>query len=352
MLTKIQISNFKSFREITLPLKPLTLLAGLNNSGKSSIFQILRMIWKWQSINDPALPGYGSLKELKNVNASKKSPILVQYTTESGDKVGMKIDFEDSYKPSIIPILPSSPTLPIMSYVSADRLGPRVSLPLYTASDDLTNVGEKGEYVIDFLSRHERDIVPSILRHPLSEGDTLEYNIRAWLEEIAPDLSFKHAIDPKRDSSYAEIDGFRPTNAGFGLSYTLPIIVLLLGMAAEWEQEQKSLQGTIVLLENPEAHLHPKGQTSIGLMIARAAASGVQVMVETHSDHVMDGIRIAVKEGLLDSERTVFHYFVRDGAHETKIVTPKLHPNGKIDFWPEGFFDQTLKNRSILARRS
>jgi len=126
-------------------------------------------------------------------------------------------------------------------------------------------------------------------------------------------------------------------------------------MAAQWEdsekQKLKAEVGTLVLLENPEAHLHPKGQTSIGRLIALAVASGVQVIVETHSDHLMDGIRIAVKEGILSSDMTTFHYLTLEKEGFTSIETPKLQPNGKLDFWPKGFFDQTMHNRAILARR-
>lgn len=350
MLTKLHLLNFKSFTDETIPLSSLTLLAGLNNTGKSSVIQAVRMLWKWTSIGDPSLPGHGSLKEMKNKGATTTAPIKIVCSFLEGHNIEMQIEAS-----TIAPFDPSSSQLPFMTYVSADRWGPRVSLPIDTAVGDLIHVGEYGEYVIDFLSRHERDIIPPTLIHPKAEGKTLEYNVRAWLEEISPNVDFKHATDPKRDSSYATINGFRPTNTGFGLSYTLPVIVSLLGMSAEWEDEEKQKlkinRGTLVLLENPEAHLHPKGQTAMGQLIALAAASGVQVIVETHSDHLMDGIRIAVKEGQLSSDMTVFNYFTVNHDKTTSVESPRLHSNGKLDYWPKGFFDQTMKNRAILARR-
>lgn len=355
MLNQIHLSNFKSFTDITIPLSPMTLLAGLNNSGKSSVVQAFRMLWRWTGTGDPSLVNHGSLKEMKNINAVGSASIKITYFFQEKDKAELEIDFADADKPTISSIPKQADLLPLMSYVSADRWGPRVYLPIYTAMGDITDVGEYGEYVLDFLSRHEGDVVASELRHPGAEGDTLEYNVRAWLEEISPNVKFKHAADPKRDTAYARIDGFRPPNTGFGLSYTLPVIVSLLGMSAEWKDEEKqklkSERGTLVLLENPEAHLHPQAQTAMGRMIACSAAAGVQVIVETHSDHLMDGIRIAVKDGLLDAKKTVFHYFTIDNDYESTITTPKLHPGGKLSFWPDGFFDQTLKNRAKMARR-
>ncbi|MDM8525944.1 DUF3696 domain-containing protein [Desulfococcaceae bacterium HSG8] len=355
MLNQIHLSNFKSFSDITIPLSPMTLFAGLNNSGKSSVIQAFRMLWKCSDTGDPSLGNLGALKEIKNIKAARSASIKIACFFQKKDKVELEIDFAYPDKPRISPIANQTDFLPLMSYVSADRWGPRVYLPIYTAMGDVTHVGEYGEYVLDFLSRHEMDIVAPELRHPDAEGDILEYNVRAWLEEISPNVKFEHATDPKRDTAYATIDGFRPPNTGFGLSYTLPVIVSLLGMSAEWkdetEEKLKSERGTLVMLENPEAHLHPQAQTAMGRMIACAAAAGVQVIVETHSDHLMDGIRIAAKYGLLDAEKTVFHYFTMKNEYESTITSPKLHPNGKLDYWPEGFFDQTLKNRAKLARR-
>jgi len=343
------------------------------------------MFWKWAETGDPTLAGHGSLQEIKNKGAAPSDPIIVESFFDN-NSIKMEIEFEDMDKAfgfagsngvgfdqapfgrneagaqfKLNPYKKKASELPFMSYVSADRWGPRVSLPMFTFAGDLNHVGEYGQYAIDFLSRNERAIVPNLLRHPNSQGDTLKYNVRAWLEEIAPNIEFKHGTDKQRDMAFATINDFRPTNTGFGLSYTLPIIIILLGMAATMEdskkQKEKALRGALVLLENPEAHIHPKGQTSIGKLISLAAACGVQVIVETHSDHLMDGIRIAVKEGELNAEDAAFHYFTshltpdKNRFPSTVVETPKIDSNGKLTYWPKGFFDQTMHNCAILARR-
>lgn len=224
-------------------------------------------------------------------------------------------------------------------------------------------MGNQGEYVLDVLEQFRYALVPDSLKHPSSEGRTLEYVLPAWLGEISPGVKFTFSTDQKTDSARAEIDSFRPANVGFGLSYTLPVLVAILAMTAEapaegWSEhwgekwiEKRKTSGAMVIIENPEAHLHPQGQTAMGRLLVLAANHGVQVVVETHSDHLMDGIRLAIKEELASADDIAFHYLSKNSDGESELTSPQLHQNGKLDFWPEGFFDQTLKNRAMLAKR-
>ncbi|MFJ1607406.1 DUF3696 domain-containing protein [Streptomyces sp. NPDC088253] len=75
-------------------------------------------------------------------------------------------------------------------------------------------------------------------------------------------------------------------------------------------------------------------------LIAAAAAAGAQLIVETHSDHVLDGTRLAVKQGRLKASDTAIHYFRGNGAG-VEIVTPVVGEDGTLSEWPEGFFDET-----------
>jgi predicted ATPase len=354
MITSIVLNNFKCFRNQEINLAELTLFTGLNNSGKSSVFQAIRMISKWRKGLDPILAGHGSLYECKNKNSSANSSMEIVCKFQNENLASMRVDFSDTSKTSINKIDTDSELLPLISYLSADRWGPRVSLPLYTSSDELSNVGEYGEYVLDYLTRHETDIVPPLLRHPNAEGETLEYNVRAWLGEISPNVVFKHASEAQRDSSFATLDGFRPTNTGYGLSYTLPIIVSILGIASSCPCQSgetgvlDSSSKPLVIIENPEAHLHPRGQVKMGMLLAKASKSGLQVMVESHSDHIFNGLRIAVHEGILTRNEVKVYFFSRNADGETNIISPKMDKDGRIDKWPDGFFDEWDKSLEKL----
>lgn len=126
---------------------------------------------------------------------------------------------------------------------------------------------------------------------------------------------------------------FRATNVGFGLSYVLPVLTALIAARS----------GDLVIIENPEAHLHPRGQTKLGELAARAAAADIQLVVETHSDHFLDGIRVAAREKVIDPSATKIHYFTRHGA-EAAVITPAIMPDGSLTEWPSGFFDEREEN--------
>ena len=70
-----------------------------------------------------------------------------------------------------------------------------------------------------------------------------------------------------------------------------------------------------------------------------AASAGAQVIVETHSDHILNSVRLSVKEALLPAEDVDLHFF-RRGRCGAEIITPTVGPDGMLSEWPDGFFDE------------
>ena len=138
-------------------------------------------------------------------------------------------------------------------------------------------------------------------------------------------------------------DFHRPIHTGFGLTQVLPIVVAALSANRD----------DLLLIENPEVHLHPAGQAAMGEFLAKVVSVGVQVLIETHSDHVLNGIRRAVKNHTLPCEDVVLHFFrprpgdQADGGPQ--VESPSLDADGNIDTWPEGFFDQFDKDMNYFA---
>lgn len=319
MIKELKLDGFKSFLKADLDIAPLTVLTGLNSSGKSTILQAIRMLDKVTEKGfDPMLPDYGSAHDLRNPNA-------LDWHLHADYSNGLDIDVVENVISHSV-----NTEYPKIIYVSAGRLGPQVTL--HIRKDDFLD--ENGENVLKCLEDNQDVIIPEGMRHPNTEGNTLLFNVRAWLGTISPGVEFKWNINEDTDSSYSLFDGHRAKNVGFGLSYTLPIIVALLLAAAKGN--------TIVLLENPEAHLHPRGQVEMAQLVAMAVQCGVQVIVETHSDHFFDGIRIAVKaaEGTSLAARTLAYWFELDKNKNTQYEQCSMDSDGRMIKWPEGMFDQ------------
>ncbi len=376
MLTELRLRNIKCFRQLDLRLARFTLLAGLNGMGKSTVLQsllLLRQSWRAGDLQQERLLLNGDLVELGNgqdvlQDNADKDQICVGINLRFKNKSEKQCDFVFDYdlKANQLQAHGSSSGvreflriaeqagMPLFGdnfhYICAERWGPRKMLPLSESHVREKNMGAHGEYALHFLFEygHKLELEKSDPRFYPGRGRLLYEQVDAWLQEISPGSHIYLEPVLRADSILGGFEferkgdvntrPFRATNVGFGLSYVLPVLLMLLATPT----------AGLVLLENPEAHLHPRGQTRLGELAARAAAAGVQVPLETHSDHVLDGARICVREGVLKPEKTAFHYFERDGS-EARAVSPKIDLDGRLDQWPSGFFDQHDENLAQLV---
>ena len=238
-----------------------------------------------------------------------------------------------------------------LHYVQAERVGPRKSYPLSEVLARRGDLGARGEYAWNYLNDHAQDPLPADdPRRTDAPGRRLIDVVDHWLQDVSPGAHLQLEAIPAADAVLAGFAFDRPgdvesrrhraTNVGFGLSYVLPVVLALLAPP-----------GALCLVENPEAHLHPRGQTKLAELAARAAKADVQVFVETHSDHFVDGVRIAVRDGLIDPADAAIHYFERrDGR--AAVSSPAVDADGRLSHWPAGFFDQHDENLAkLLAPR-
>ncbi len=240
---------------------------------------------------------------------------------------------------------------PHFQYLSAARLAPQENYPkdTYSVEKERQISSEQGrcELVAHFLHHYgKREKVRfDDLRHPRSRFDDLLSQANAWTGEISPNT---HVIVKDNEKNFEisyqfDLEGgqfptnaFKAENVGFGISYSLPIIVAVL--AAE--------KDAILLIENPESHLHPQGQAELAELMALAAQNGVQILMETHSDHIINGTLVAVKkyqtEGKgISHDNVRIYYFDRDETcHATKAEAVPVLEGGRVIHPPKGFFDQ------------
>lgn len=383
IITEVKLTNFKCFRHQPIQLRNLTVLTGLNGMGKSSVIQSLLLLR--QSFTDGRtrrLKLSGGLVDLgtgadvffdladeddlsilietdhrfrfeyvfeynRRSNAlatrygDQKRGTLARRTYRDDDGEWKQFE-EGRTRPINVGALLGLNTF---QYLSAERLGPRKMLPWSEEEISVRSLGTQGQHVLAFLARYGGDTLRD--KDPRRSGgdakETIEGQVTAWLQLTSPgsmlDISELRDVDAYAARFSYERRGdvpsrpFRATNVGFGLSYVLPVLTALIA----------ARPGDLVMIENPEAHLHPRGQTKLGELAARTAAAGVQVVVETHSDHFLDGVRLSAREEHIEPNATRFHYFTRHGA-EAAVITPELKADGSLTEWPSGFFDERDEN--------
>lgn len=240
-------------------------------------------------------------------------------------------------------------------YVAADRKGPikfveRAEIP------NIFKVGADGSSTITTLSAYHDTVDPELnVNAEDKDSRHLVDSVSMWLNFIMNGGSVgvvgnavrnSDVYDKSKKSSILKIDfsvddqgrKYPSYHVGFGYSYILSIVVTAL-IAKE---------NDMVIIENPEAHLHPEAQTRLTFLLAKLAAKGVQMFIETHSEHVINGFRLAAlkEEYKLNNSEIRIFFFDFDFSLQSLMI----EPTGRIKNWPAGFFDQYQKELAEILK--
>ncbi len=378
MLTRLDLEHFKCFELLKLPLGHLTLLSGANASGKSSALQSLALLhqtmrdqeWSTRLLLNGSEISLGTVVDVVDKVTGRYSfgiGILdehrhVQWTFENEQRRDMSLQvsliqfeggkdqyFDQTALKFLLPLKLFSEYQDLarrilrLSYLTAERVGPRDVYPLEDPSSTQV-VGARGEHAASLLHwERDEEVLPALVLegYPPIRLRQVEARMNEFFPgcslEVQPVLQANGVTLSLRTSRAT--DFHRSVHVGFGLTQVFPIVVAALSRA----------EGDLLLIENPEVHLHPAGQAMMGRFLAQVAAAGVQVLIETHSDHILNGIRRAVKGGLLAPEDLAIHFFRDRDSEGEQVVSPTIDRAGNIDVWPKGFFDQFDKDMNHFA---
>lgn len=349
----LNIKGFKCFRDSNVNLNNLTVLVGANGYGKSSTIQALLLFKQavdnssYVNLNGDYGLELGEVIDVINQNYSESQIVFSLTDEESKEKsVECRFDIENKDEEltlnSSVQIITSkdrSLNQKEFYYISAERIGPRISQPL--ASMEFLSVGTKGERTAQVIAtKGGFTKVDNERMFQDSKNPNLDAQVNEWLSYIFPEVKISANIDNTLLRAFITVSNkysksAHAPNMGFGISYVLPIIVD--GLVAK--------KGSFYIIENPEAHLHPAAQTAIGYFLATVAHAGVNVLIETHSDHIIDGIQLYVVRKKDWHGHVTINNYGTDGDTDEPLITPIiLDENGDYSEWPAGFMDQTQKN--------
>jgi len=370
MIKELQIQNFKCFQDSPqFSFEKLNLLTGINGRGKSSLLQTFLILsqsarknsdLKQLYINDDFIQ-LGNFDDIKNSETTREKNIHFNLKFSSLQLKEAKFEFKENESDALLAelkeiliidskdlittqqkstkelndnLLTLVDILKKIHFVSADRLGPvkyvdKSNLP------EFINVGTTGEHCINILNNSDKLPLVNDNLYLGQDAKSVIQQTEEWLNYILEGAKIEIIGKDKQSSvlsllinSRKNSYSYKPNNVGFGYSYILPLV--LTGLIAK--------EGEIIIVENPEAHLHPRAQSKITEFFAKVASCGIQVFIESHSEHILNGLRVcALNPNIAISNNDISITYFNEG------FTPKtlsVDEKGKIENWPEGFFDQ------------
>jgi predicted ATPase len=379
MIKSISIKNFKSHKTTELNFSNLTVLCGSNGVGKSSIIHALLLL-RDAYLNKSNFD-YIDLKS-KYISIGTAKDALYQYSDSNEiifeintDECPYKYSFNVEHDSDLTrTLICKSKNIQHISdknileteslfnkscqFISAARLGPQLS---YNKDDVVVEIHNqisvlegRAEHFVHFLySNKNKNVLDDLVNHNSKDKD-LYSQVTAWEREISSginviiedksDLGYELKYSFNTETSSGKTDEFKASNVGFGITYVMPVIVAILSAPI----------GALLLIENPEAHLHPNGQAKLIELICLAAQAGVQIVLETHSDHIINGILVQCKKfeesqnGISKNNVSIYHFDrnVAEQCSEAKKIN--IEDNGRIRYTPKGFFDQFTIDRKFL----
>lgn len=373
MISRIRIRNFKAFKEAEINLSTLNLFTGMNGMGKSTFLQSLLLLRQSDANIIPEIKGLQLKGEMIDIGKGKDAfsihadSDVISFEVDYGNKPVVNVSYNFVAESDVLPYDKSNENNLIsggnyslfnsnFKYLKAERIAPDHNYKANLAAVQQNGfLGYRGENAPLFIALNKNNPEYNKLesaKHKNAKANNLLSNIDAWFNEITPGThvisTYFNELDIVRLAYQFEIGTdvtpeFSPVNVGFGFTYTLPVITALLS----------AKKGDLLIIENPESHLHPQGQAKLGELIARVANDGVQLIIESHSDHLFNGIRVAIKNGFVKTDDVSIFYFVRDESsteHISTIEQPVIESNGRLSHKPKGFFDEYAKQLDELIK--
>lgn len=342
MLDKLIINNYKCLTDCTLELKALNLFAGPNSSGKSSALQALLIA----SDNLAEKKGnYGfknrrleasNFNDVRNfvtnaksykisISNNKRKPVTLCFTPGDDSFLTTQVEQSEDAPSDLLKLFDSGNIL----HLPATRPGGAYIHPMNPDSEN--SLGRNGEFVIDYYAKHRLETLDSSLI--LTSGSqTLEGQVNRQLEKLT---GYRLVVETSGNNHYVKYETHSgkqlyPYNVGTGVSFVTEVIIACFATPKDG----------MVIIENPEIHLHPKAQADLIDFMAQIAKSGVQIIIESHSDHIFNGIRRLISQNRLDLSKAGVYNFRQDENGLTRAESVEFTPQGGIKSYIPGMFDQ------------
>lgn len=342
MIDRIKIRGLKSIYEMDVLCKKMNLIVGVNSSGKSTLLQAILLfaqscfaffdknrsfvsLGEWREV----LNHYMSNDEKISIaiwgdGIEKESELTIEEDSDSGqclsnidipgfDDEELEMDLAQDISDDDLGYFIEAEDI---HYLSCQRIGARDIYEKNIWNREL--FGTNGEYSLSYLLNNRDMVVDKELEASGGKTNSLLDQVNYWLnyilgatiqiEDIRKTNYLKVSYNNNPRSINHETQYKRPTNIGSGISYLISILIICLGAKKE----------SIIIIENPEIHLHPKAQSKLCEFLYCVSCSGRQLFIETHSDHIFNGLRVGIADGSMAAENVAINFLALDDQYKTQ----------------------------------
>lgn len=357
MLTRLKLGNFKSWRELDIELAPITLLYGTNSSGKTSILQALLLLKQTEvTKRQQAINFGGSASEYVDLGAYED----VIHKHDISLHLTISVTWRNRYFDQSVPYDQNAKNILFGESVKIWGMSKGEAIVLNESPEDIYALAGYGvelsgmlylgplrwfprrviiwrgtpPQIIDAQGENTADVLINSQRNDA----TLVADVETWLHRLGlldrlivrpidkNDRFYEmriHTVNSDVNSSLADV--------GFGISQILPVVTMLLFVP----------EGSIVLIEQPELHLHPSAQAALAdLFLEVAEKRKLQLIIESHSEHLLTRFqrRIAEPQYEFATPQNVKAYFCKPGENGSTIEEVRVNRFGQIENYPPNFF--------------
>lgn len=229
-----------------------------------------------------------------------------------------------------------------LRYLGPLRDEPKVLQSAWDQRNRALPVGARGELTAEILASRKTDVVDYADWNGKRRTDALPDALGIWATYLGIGEGVAVADEGKLGRGVnVRVNGVLRdlTMIGVGASQLLPVLLACLGASA----------GSVVLIEQPELHLHPAVQSRLGDFFLFARPD-LKLIIETHSEYLITRVRLRLaEERVAPPDVAVLFAYQDRGVTEIKTLTPNVY--GDLDQWPEGFFDsQEIDSRAIVRQ--